>query len=136
MDHARRTELLRALDYLKAIKRSWANYLAEVEAWYTSGDGRPTEHGGKGYTYPYCFHGSSRWTDYDNICGGCEDSFNGYVPARFYRWALDKAHQDYNEHKRRCEWFCSAPTDLYRNQDLYRSIISWCMEPMEGKVDY
>ena len=25
-----------------------------------------------GHTPHYCRHGMSRWTDYDNICGGCE----------------------------------------------------------------
>ena len=134
--YARKTELKRALEYLTAIKRSWNDFLADREAWYRSGDGRPTSQGGKGYSFPYCFHGSSQWTDYDNICGGCEDSFTGYNPMTFYRWALDKGHQDYMEHKRRSEWFCSAPHDLYRDRDLYSRIIDWCMEPIKREVDY
>src|SRR4051794_13605472 len=70
-------------------------YMADVEEWYANGDGAASEWvpagtqewfdaewdnpdrmvniGGKGYRYPACEHGMSLWTDYDNICGGCED---------------------------------------------------------------
>lgn len=27
----------------------------------------------QGYRPRYCIHGTNLWTDYDNICGGCED---------------------------------------------------------------
>lgn len=27
----------------------------------------------EGYRPPHCFHGTNLWTDYDNICGPCED---------------------------------------------------------------
>lgn len=27
----------------------------------------------QGYRPHYCVHGTNQWTDYDNICGGCED---------------------------------------------------------------
>ena len=131
MEQYRRREThKRALDYLHAIKSRWNAYQEEVDAWYRHGEGKT-----EGYRFPYCFHGTSQWTDWDNICGGCEDSFNGYNPMAFYRWALDKAHQDYHEHKRRSEWLCNAPADLYGNQDLYRSIIDWCMEPIRGEVN-
>ena len=36
----------------------------------------------------YCIHGTNRWTDYDNICGPCED---GYTDREL---ALDWAHRD------------------------------------------
>lgn len=131
LDYNRKQELLRALQYLAAIKSQWQTFLDDREAWYRHGDGKR-----KGYSYPYCFHGASQWTDYDNICGGCEDSFNGYNPMTFYRWALDKAHQDYNEHRRRSEWFCSAPPELWQEADLYRRIIEWCMAPIRTEINY
>ena len=81
---------------LKAIREREAAYQADVDDWYQNGDGarpnwqrsgdqpwfNPEMHdpermvnlGGKNYTYPRCIHGMSRWTDFDNICGGCEDS--------------------------------------------------------------
>lgn len=32
------------------------------------------EYAEQGYRPATCFHGTSLWTDYDNICGPCEDS--------------------------------------------------------------
>jgi hypothetical protein len=29
-----------------------------------------------GHRPHYCIHGTNQWTDYDNICGGCEDSLS------------------------------------------------------------
>lgn len=43
----------------------------------------------------YCIHGTNLWTDYDNICGGCEDGeFTQYSTAeqvREYARALAEA---------------------------------------------
>lgn len=29
-----------------------------------------------GYRARYCIHGTDQWTDYDNICGYCEDGYD------------------------------------------------------------
>lgn len=58
---------------LRRLREVEAAYEIEVRDWYENGDGRPTSEGGRGYAFPHCIHGTSRWTDYDNICGGCED---------------------------------------------------------------
>lgn len=58
---------------LRGLNAADAAYEAEVRDWYENGDGRPVSEGGYGYTFPQCKHGSNLWTDYDNICGGCED---------------------------------------------------------------
>ena len=42
------------------------NYRAMVE-----------EYAKEGYRAPHCIHGSDNWTDYDNICYGCEEE-NGF----------------------------------------------------------
>lgn len=126
---ARKEVLRRALQYLAVIKGQWQDFLDEREAWYTYGDGKR-----KGWAYPVCFHGASQWTDYDNICAGCEDSFNGYNPLSFYRWALAQGWSDYNEHKRRAEWFASAPPSLWNDRDMYNRIIEWVMEPIRKAV--
>jgi hypothetical protein len=49
---------------LRAVRKRQDDYDAEVAAWHE-------EH--PGYAFPTCIHGSSRWTDYDNICGWCEE---------------------------------------------------------------
>jgi hypothetical protein len=33
--------------------------------------------GAQGVRPQYCLHGTNQWTDYDNICGACEDSLFG-----------------------------------------------------------
>ena len=35
------------------------------------------EYAKKGYRAPHCIHGTNCWTDYDNICYGCEEE-NGF----------------------------------------------------------
>lgn len=55
------------------LERRQAEYDAEVKDWYENGDGRPSSEGGRGYRFPHCIHGTSLWTDYDNICFGCEE---------------------------------------------------------------
>lgn len=30
----------------------------------------------QGYRPHYCEHGTNQWTDYDNICGGCEEGYS------------------------------------------------------------
>jgi hypothetical protein len=44
---------------------SYAEYLAECD--YDRS---------QGYRPHYCEHGANMWTDYDNICGACEDGFS------------------------------------------------------------
>lgn len=128
--HAKRDVLKRAAEYVRLIKARWAKYQEEVDIWYRSGEGRT-----RGYRFPACFHGKSNWTDYDNICGGCEDGFTGYNPLEFYRWAFNKAMSDYRELRKRSKWFCSAPPELFADEVLYRRIIDWCMEPIRKEVD-
>lgn len=72
---------------LREVRARIAAYEDEVREWYEEGEGRDPEWvtlddgshrqvniGGKGHTFPTCIHGASLWTDYDNICGWCEDS--------------------------------------------------------------
>lgn len=101
-----------ALAHLKRLQRHRAAYEEEVRDWYEKGEGRSPnwrtdidEHGevyqwnagGQGYRFPHCIHGSSLWTDYDNICGPCEDSFTDREIA------LHLAHNDWHEWRRRMD---------------------------------
>ena len=60
-----------ALHMVHQSKARYDAYEADVRDWYRNGDGK------RGYTYPYCIHGVSRWVDYDCACGACEDG-DGY----------------------------------------------------------
>jgi hypothetical protein len=131
----------RALQYVKAIKRRDAEYAAEVDAWYRSGDGRSPKWitdispdgepyqinvGGKGYRFPHCPHGMSLWTDYDNICGQCEDSISVYAEALIY------AHNDYAKMSERMDWLMSMYVKL--PEDLKESLMNWATEPMRREI--
>lgn len=87
-----------AREHLRTLKKREAEYDEAVDAWYRNGEGRSPnwrdEHddegntwrwnaGGSGYRFPQCIHGMSYWTDYDNICGPCEDSLTVYQEALY-----------------------------------------------------
>lgn len=86
-----------AREHLRTLKKRVAEYDEAVDAWYRNGEGRsPKWHtfvegdevyranvGGSGYRFPECIHGMSLWTDYDNICGGCEDGLTVYQEALY-----------------------------------------------------
>lgn len=123
---------------LRKLKRAEAEYRADREVWNRSGDGRspkwyqgpddarPYNYGGKGYSYPYCPHGSSNWTDYDNICGPCEDGYSVYQLAL---WSAQEKVAKYNE---RVDWVVSAPKGL--DNDIRRKLIEWAVEPVSSKL--
>jgi hypothetical protein len=105
-------------------------YREEVDAWYTTGDGRPSSEGGRGYTFPHCIHGSSRWTDYDNICGGCED---GYGAAEM---AIGEARTAYIRFVDFFDWMSASPAAL--PEDIRKQIaefsVSLFPQPLVGRV--
>jgi hypothetical protein len=127
-----------ALAVLRALKAREAEYRAEVDEWYRCGDGRrprwitktredgstrQINMGGKGYSFPYCEHGSSLWTDYDNICGGCEDGTD------IYQLAIWEAQEKVAEYNRRFEWVISAPSSL--DPDTKRELIDWVIAALD-----
>lgn len=124
-----------ALVELRKLKAREAEYRAEREEWYRSGDGRPTRYhfdpetgrtrnfGGKGYSFPYCPHGSSNWTDYDNICGPCEDGYS------IYQLALWSAQEKVAKMNERVDWMTNAPSSL-RHTEMYRELLDWALSPI------
>lgn len=50
-------------DLLEGFHKGQADYLRDCE-----------EYREKGWRHHYCFHGTNMWTDYDPICGMCEES--------------------------------------------------------------
>ena len=95
-----------ALIHLRALKAADAAYEEEVREWYQSGDGRSRSQGGKGYAFPYCRHGMSLWTDYDNICGGCEAGEGNYTIA------LRMGYASHAEVERRMAAIYALPADV------------------------
>lgn len=73
---------------VKVVQDYRDQYEADVKDWYENGEGADPDWrtesddeghvwrwnaGGLGHRYPRCIHGTDLTTDYDNICGGCED---------------------------------------------------------------
>jgi hypothetical protein len=133
-------DLMETLVYdaaLKAYEDSDARYAADVADWYENGDGRSPEWipdpvrgeghfmnvGGLGYRYPACPHGTSLWTDYDNICGGCEDPHDNYEIAK--QVALGAVSQ----WKRRCAGQ-KALLDSIGFDDPPEGLAEWAAKPV------
>lgn len=52
----------------------------------------------KGYGPEYCIHGTSLWTDYDNICGGCESGYSNEELAEAYADNYMRKFKDHVDH--------------------------------------
>lgn len=60
--------------------RDYLDYLDACESWRRDG-----------YRPHYCEHGTNQWTDYDNICGPCEDGLSMSDGVFRREHALDQA---------------------------------------------
>ena len=93
--HMKRKIMALALKLLQLERAKYAAHDEERRDWYRSGDGR------NGYRFPICIHGSSLITDYDNICGGCEDGYTYFEYERDARESIDRAKRAYTEYLKR-----------------------------------
>lgn len=75
-----RPVLALALVIFKSYAAQWAAYESDCESYAKDG-----------YRPHYCFHGVSLWTDYDPMCGPCEDGYGWFDPNAYRRLALDEA---------------------------------------------
>lgn len=83
---ADRLKIMRlAHELIELERRRFDEYEESVNKWYRH------RHLNQGHTFPVCIHGSSRWTDYDNICGGCEDGDSYFDYLRVAKAALREA---------------------------------------------
>lgn len=87
----------------KSVLKRRAQYNAEVNEWYTEGDGRSVESGGRGYQFPRCIHGRSLWVDHDIPCGECEYGESDIEVAQSY------ARNRYKNYRDRVAWVNSVP---------------------------
>ncbi len=80
-----------------------------------------------------CIHGASNWTDYDNICGACEDGYGSYEGLVLYRLALDWAHRDWRQATERNEALMVILRLGGFSDTLRSELIDWALEPITGK---
>lgn len=105
----------RALQYVTALKRRDTEYVEECAAYRRDG-----------FRPHYCKHGTNMWTDYDNICGACEDG------ATNYQLALMRARSDVATFRQRMAWLDTAPTGMPREQ--LSTLIDWACSPMTAEI--
>lgn len=108
-----------ALQILAGFRASWDSYLEACE------DDRKN-----GYAPHYCFHGMSRWTDYDNICGSCEDYGNYWNYEVYARISLDMAHHRVSQADERMH-LLSELMRLNAPADHTMAMAEWATEPLK-----
>lgn len=81
------------------------------------------EYARQGYRPHYCIHGTNQWTDYDNICGGCEDGVTLRQIACERAWGIVKNTRDRMAFAREATRL-GAPVDVNGPDGLW----AWAME--------
>jgi hypothetical protein len=95
----------------------YEQYLMDCESWSE-----------QGYRPHYCEHGTNQWTDYDNICGGCEDGITMSDPGTRRLYALIEAKQRMAEYEKMTrairhlrELHIVVPSELYMKRLMFLS---------------
>lgn len=81
----------------RSLERDYAEYVEACESYRADG-----------YRAHYCEHGTNQWTDYDNICGGCEDGMTMSDGVQRREYALDSAKR----RDEKCKAVVKAACDL------------------------
>lgn len=81
----------------RSLEQGYLDYLEACESWRR-----------EGYRPHYCEHGTNLWTDYDNICGPCEDGLSMRDGLLRREIALDRAKRRDEE----CRKIVKAASDL------------------------
>jgi hypothetical protein len=92
------------------LERDYAGYLEACEQ-----DRR------EGHRPHYCEHGTDLWTDYDPMCGLCEDGDSSRDPLQRRAWAIIDAKARVNQFRAALDWYSDAPPgfDRFVNRDEF-----------------
>lgn len=107
-----------ALVIFKSYAAQWAAYEADA-----------AEYAKQGYRPSHCFHGTSLWTDYDPMCGPCEDGYGYFDPNAYRRLAIDEAVRAYAAQNERVDMLVKlmrmgAPVQI-------AELGAWATEPVQ-----
>lgn len=83
-----------AVKALDKSRQAFANYEQERKEWYTENPG---------YQFPFCPHGVSLITDYDPMCGHCEDGYSFFHYETEAKDALEAAKYAVAQRDKRVE---------------------------------
>lgn len=122
MDKARKLDLM-----LQVLRETKANHQRMREEW---AEGARLSYA-EGFRPHYCIHGTNQWTDYDNICGACENyGYNGLPNP--YEVAVATVRQAEREAQARRE--LALPVlymmDHRRDQGLRDALLEWTWAPI------
>jgi hypothetical protein len=107
-----------ALVILNRGRKAWAMYLEECE-----------QASKEGYRPHYCFHGTNLWTDYDNICGMCEDHGNYWNYQTYAAIALGEATRAFEKVQERHGHLIAMMQDGAPSEVLMK-LNEWALEPV------
>jgi hypothetical protein len=102
------------------------NYRAAWAQWEESA----AEYAAEGYKPHRCFHGTNLWTDYDNICQGCEDYGFYFHDKTYAEVALDEAKARYRTSKERQDLIMKLMYDNAPTEHVV-GLFEWAAEPMK-----
>jgi hypothetical protein len=108
-----------ALKIFKSYAAQWAAYEADCE-----------DYAKQGYRPSHCFHGVSLWTDYDPMCGPCEDGYGYFDPNAYRRIAIDEAVRAFDRQQERIDMLVKlmgmgAPIQI-------AELGKWATEPVQS----
>lgn len=106
-----------AAHIMKGYKADYAAYLEMVE-----------DCARRKYRPEYCIHGTYQWTDYDNICGGCEDEGNTWNYLTYAGYAMDRARAAFAERDKRIESIMTLVA-LQAPMGAIADLTGWAVEP-------
>ena len=103
-----------ALQIERKLSANYAEFLDECESFRADG-----------FIPHYCEHGSNNWTDYDNICGYCEEGISMRDGVQRRREALNRAQTMWDEFAQGLDALqkLSALGIVDRHSDEFRSIL-------------
>lgn len=107
-----------AAQFMKGYKADYTDYLEMVE-----------DCARRGYRPEYCIHGTHQWTDYDNICGGCETEGNRWDYLTYAGYALDRARAAFAERQKRVDALMKLVA-LQAPLGPIADLTAWASEPV------
>jgi hypothetical protein len=84
-----------------------AKYLANYEAYRRECETPERNASGQRLRVHYCEHGTNQWTDYDNICPGCENGLTMADGLQRRRRALAEAKERVEQISRLVDAWCN-----------------------------
>lgn len=107
-----------AAKIMKRMRRQWEMYEEDC-----------ADAAKQGFRPHYCFHGTNQWTDYDNICGWCEEYGNSWDYELALRQALDEAKAALEAKQKRVDLLISCQIQKMPVGD-WGNLMTWAHEPL------